>query len=160
MRAKRILCLIEKESQLVHSNHRVNLHRQTTHTPVKRLRLQGKQPPVQSDGGKQTQAQVCSVLDSEIFNMLATSGCQTCWTLSRWSLIGGLWEADVGWTTGDGRRMLGTGLLVRVLVGDVCWWVSSEWVAVGTCWALGGDVSGKQQTINHDVTCSMVFKPT
>ena len=30
---------------------------ETTHTPVKRLRLQGKQPQVQSDGGKQSQAQ-------------------------------------------------------------------------------------------------------
>ena len=30
---------------------------ETTHTPVKRLCLQGKQPQVQSDGGKQTQAQ-------------------------------------------------------------------------------------------------------
>ena len=30
---------------------------ETTHTPVKRLRLQGKQPQVQSDGGRQTQAQ-------------------------------------------------------------------------------------------------------
>ena len=27
VRAKRILCLIEKESQLRHPNHRVNLHR-------------------------------------------------------------------------------------------------------------------------------------
>ena len=30
---------------------------ETTHTLVKRLRLQGKQPQVQSDGGKQSQAQ-------------------------------------------------------------------------------------------------------
>ena len=30
---------------------------ETTHTPAKRLRLQGKQPQAQSDGGKQTQAQ-------------------------------------------------------------------------------------------------------
>ena len=29
---------------------------ETTHTPVKRLRLLGKQPQVQSDGGKQSQA--------------------------------------------------------------------------------------------------------
>ena len=57
VRAKRILCLIEKESQLRHPNRQVTLHRQTTHTPVKRLRLQGKQPQVQSDGGKQSQAQ-------------------------------------------------------------------------------------------------------
>ena len=30
---------------------------ETTHTPVERLRLQGKQPQVQSDGGQQSRAQ-------------------------------------------------------------------------------------------------------
>ena len=58
VRAKRILCLIEKDSQLHHPQPPSEpVQTETTHTPVKRLRLQGKQSQAQSDGGKQSQAQ-------------------------------------------------------------------------------------------------------
>ena len=51
VRAKRILCLIEKESHLRHPKPPSEpAQTETTHTPVKRLRLQGKQSQIQSDG--------------------------------------------------------------------------------------------------------------
>ena len=53
MRVKRILCLILKASSFQPLSEPAQT--ETTHTPLKRLRLQGKQSQIQSDGGRQTQ---------------------------------------------------------------------------------------------------------
>ena len=58
VRAKRILCLILKESHHCHPNHRVNLHRPRHHAHTcETIAFCKENHKFQSDGGRQTQSQ-------------------------------------------------------------------------------------------------------